>query len=229
MKKKRRIILSLSAILQSILFAILLTIGIGYLIGYRAYLVNGWSSEPEIMYQSIVINYKQSHESLYKEFAESHQIDGNTFKANEDGKNSYVTFTSDNRSFTTHTIVAMKPQGEYFEEGETVTFDNMGITFVRKVGKECQIITMTNNENSYQSFINEVKNNSDGVSVGSNGPGFEQNNFENISGRVLYSNEKVGQFLFFARNNFMQIIVYVIILYIANEIIKFVPAYIKNY
>ena len=229
MKKKKRIILSLSAILQSFLFAFLLTIGIGYAIGYRAFLVNGWSSEPEIMYQSLVINYKQSQNDLYQEFSSSHDINGNVFTKKENGKNIYVTFSTDGKSFTTHTIVAMKPEGEYFEKGEEVRFDNMGITFVRTVGKKCQIITMTNNESSYQPFITDIKNNSDGVSNGSNGPGFEQNEFKDIYGRVLYSFEKVGQILFFARNNFMQIVVYVIILYIANEIIKFVPAYIKNY
>ena len=48
----------LSKCLSALLFAIVIMFAIGYLCGYKAILVNGWSAQPHIAYQSLIVTYK---------------------------------------------------------------------------------------------------------------------------------------------------------------------------
>ena len=217
MKKIYKRMFSLSSIVLCIACAVLITAGIGYFTGHRLYLVNGWSSEPEIKYKSLVMDKTISYSELYEDFLEG-QVEG---------KAVYITFSKSGNAYTTHSIVAMKPEGEYFEVGEEVTFQNMGITFKRKVKSKCQIITMTNNSNSYASFLKPYLEDPSTQPAGESGPGHEELMFSNVKGKVISVYEKLGQFLFYVRFNFLQIVTYVIIFYIANEIFRFVPDYIK--
>lgn len=217
MKKILKRTFSISRIVLSIVCAVLLTAGIGYLMGYRIYLVNGWSSEPEIKYHSLVVDKAIDYSTLYEDYLE----------AKEKGENIYITFSKSGRVYTTHSIVAMKPEGEYFAKDEEVIFENMGITFKRKINSKCQIITMTNNSKSYANFLKPFLEDPSSQPAGNDGPGHEELLYQNVKGKVINSLEKTGQFLFYVRNNFLQLITYVIILYVANEIFRFVPEYIE--
>lgn len=214
---EKKSIFNWSIISTSILFAILFTIILGYLLGFRAYLVNGWSSEPEIPFQSLVIDYKVKFEDLHV--------------------GDYVTFSNDGKSFTTHTIVAKAGEGDhkdkqYFEANEVIQFENMGVIFNRHISRQCTIVTMTNNYKSYESFLRPYLDSGDSpetrtqVDTG-NGPAAEYMNYSNVHGKVINILPKTGQFLIYIKNNFMQILVYVIIFYIATEFFKYVPLYIK--
>ncbi len=217
MKKIYKRMFSLSSIVLCIACAVLVTAGIGYITGHRLYLVNGWSSEPEIKYKSLVMDKTISYSDLYNDFLEGQA----------QGKAVYITFSKSGKVYTTHSIVAMKPEGEYFEKGDEVTFQNMGITFKRTISSKCQIITMTNNSKSYESFLKPYLEDPSTQPAGNSGPGHEELVYSNVKGKVISIYEKTGQFLFYVRFNFLQIITYVIILYIANEIFRFVPDYIK--
>lgn len=51
-------------LIKSLLLAILLTLIIGYVLGYRAFLVNGWSAQPIIRYESVIVTAKAKVEDL---------------------------------------------------------------------------------------------------------------------------------------------------------------------
>lgn len=71
----------------ALLFAILIMIVLGYVCGYRAILVNGWSAEPHITYQSLIITYKCKQTDL--------KVDD------------FITFTKSGKSYVTHQIVSI--------------------------------------------------------------------------------------------------------------------------
>ncbi len=218
MKKNKKRLINISMITSSILFALLFTIIIGYICGFRAYLVNGWSSEPDIPYQSLVIDKKMSYDNL--------------------NVGDYITFGS-GKFYTTHVIVAMAGKGDYadktsFDFGEEITFESMGVIFHRKCNNVdgATIVTMTNNFNSYQEFLQPYLDSGDSPATrnqvpAGEGPTAEFNTIKQVQGKVINILPKTGQILFYVKNNFMQIVVYVIIFYIAMELLAFVPAYIK--
>ena len=76
------------SLLKSLLFAFLLTIVFGFVLGYRPILVNGWSAEPDIHYQSlIIINQK--------------------VKATDLKVGDYITFSMTGKSYITHRIISI--------------------------------------------------------------------------------------------------------------------------
>ena len=77
----------LSHILPALLIAVVLTIAMGYLLGYKAILVNGWSAEPHISYQSLIVTYKCKFQDL---------------KVGD-----FITFTNTGTSYVTHQIVSI--------------------------------------------------------------------------------------------------------------------------
>ena len=95
-----------SIILKALLFALLAGLVLGYIFGYRYILVNGWSSEPYIPYQSIILTSKTKLQNL---------------KVGD-----FITYTSSSQmifsrqSNVTHQIIAIKYDG-YFVEGEKIT------------------------------------------------------------------------------------------------------------
>lgn len=88
MPKKENIVkYILKSALKSLSFAILITIALGYLLGYRAIIVIGGSAEPDIHYHSLIVTAK--------------------YKAEDLKVGDYITFTSSGKVFTTHKIVSI--------------------------------------------------------------------------------------------------------------------------
>ena len=86
MSKERNFVkLLLSKSLLALLFALIITIGVGYLCGYKAILVNGGSAEPHLHYQSLIVTYRCKQTDL---------------KVGD-----FVTFTNTGKSYVTHQIV----------------------------------------------------------------------------------------------------------------------------
>jgi len=77
----------LSKCIPALLFAVLIMIALGYICGYRAILVNGWSAEPHIAYQSLIVTYKCKQKDL---------------KVGD-----FITFTMSGKSYVTHQIVSI--------------------------------------------------------------------------------------------------------------------------
>lgn len=195
----------LSITLKSLLFAFILTILVGYLFGFRASLVIGGSSEPNIHYQSLVIDYKCSLEDL---------------KVGD-----YITFKSGS-ILTTHMIVAIAGKGDFenfdktFKKGEKIQFFNRGVKFERVILHNCQIVTMATNYSNFEEYTQKTKDNPNFIATEGSGSGIECVNYENVVGRVEHSLTYMGKFLIFVRNNFLQIVVYGIILYAGYILFK---------
>lgn len=204
----------IGTILKSLLFAFILMLIFGYIFGFRASLVVGNSSEPKISKYSMVLDYHCSYDELKVG-------DYITFKTSGGGKVPY----------TTHQIVYMAPKGEYIEAGTTVRFEHCGMKFERKIGTRCQILTMLTNPTSiaqtkeaYDIWKLEPENQGDDAYYTS-GPIPDVVSYSQVLGKVIYSFPKLGKFLFFLRNNFLQIIVYAIIFYVGARFTKYEPDY----
>lgn len=91
----------LSMIVDSFLWAVLATIVFAFLFGYKMILVNGWSSQPTIPYQSLIITSK--------------------FKQKDLKVGDFITYSYSGNSYITHQVIAIKTDGTYFEQGETFT------------------------------------------------------------------------------------------------------------
>ena len=96
MRKKTNIwMVMLHALIPSFLIAFVVMIGLGYLLGYKAILVNGWSAEPHITYQSLIVTYKCKFEDL---------------KVGD-----FITFSNTGKSYITHQIVAIDYENDQIE------------------------------------------------------------------------------------------------------------------
>ena len=72
--------------IKSLVFAFIIAIVFGFVMGYKPILVNGWSAEPDIHYQSlIVVNQK--------------------IKATDLKVGDYITFSMTGQSYITHRII----------------------------------------------------------------------------------------------------------------------------
>lgn len=197
-------------VLEIVIFAILFAIALGYGLGYRASLVIGWSSEPNIHYHSLVIDYKCPYEDL---------------KVGD-----YITFKTGS-SLTTHIIVAIagrddfESYGDAFKSGDTIQFVNRGVKFERKISQKCQIVTMATNYSNYEEYTK--KTSEDPNFIATEGSAIECVNYSNVVGKVVHSLTNTGKFIFFIRNNFLQIIVYGIILYAGALLLKQDEDYVK--
>ena len=81
--------------IKALLLALLVTIGVGYLTGFKAILVEGWSAQPYIQYRSMIVIYK---------------CDFNDLKVGD-----FVTYTRTGQSFITHQIACID-----YETGEII-------------------------------------------------------------------------------------------------------------
>ncbi len=208
----------IGTILKCLLFAFIFMLVFGYIFGFRASLVVGDSSEPRISKYSMVLDYHCSYDELKVG-------DYITFKTSDSGKVQY----------TTHQIVYIAPKGEYIEAGSTVRFEHCGMKFERTVDSRCQILTMLTNPNSiadvkkgYDKWKQLPENQGDDAYYTS-GPLLDKVNYSQLLGKVIYSFSNLGKFLFFLRNNFLQIIVYAIIFYIGVRFTKFETDYERAY
>ena len=212
----KKVSMWISLVLKSIVFALLLTIVFGYLFGFRAALVIGSSSEPNIHIGSLVIDYKCPYEDLKP--------------------GDYLTFNTG--GYVTHQIISIKPKGEYFQNGETIRFEHCGMKLEHTLdltSNQYQILTMASNENLLSSLrkdYNEWKakpenSGDDAYFKYNNGPTIDKVKANQVVGKVIYSLTNTGKFIFFVRNNFLQIIVYGIILYAGSLFLKHEEDYVK--
>ena len=113
-----------SIVVRALLFALLAGLILGYIFGYRYILVNGWSSEPYIPYQSIILTAKTELKSL---------------KVGD-----FITYTSKQESFfsmqsnVTHQIIAIKYDG-YFVPGEKITLVADDKTYEIEYGNDIKL------------------------------------------------------------------------------------------
>lgn len=145
-KKYNKTSVIISALIKGLVFGLLIMLLAGYLMGYRVFSVLGYSSEPNIHYGSIVIDYKVPFKEL---------------KVGD-----YITWSRSGRTYVTHQIIEIDydnnsittSQTDHFvEEGETVTPD-APITYEQCKGKV--IATIPEVGNILLSFKNLVlKNN----------------------------------------------------------------------
>lgn len=110
-KKENKLKTFISMVMYSLLWAIIATIILSYLFGFKAILVNGWSSEPYIHYQSLIITSK--------------------FKKQDLKVGDFITYSYTGKSYITHQIIAIKTDGTYFEKGQEypVLIDSKNYTF----------------------------------------------------------------------------------------------------
>ena len=94
-KNKNIFIKMLHACIPAFLFAVIIMIGSGYLLGYKAILVNGWSAEPHILYQSLIVTYRCKFEDL---------------KIGD-----FITFSKTGKSYITHQIVDIDYENDTIE------------------------------------------------------------------------------------------------------------------
>lgn len=120
-EKENKVKFIIYSTLKSVLFAVLIALAFGYALGSRPILVNGWSAQPDIRYQSLVITQRVSKESL---------------KVGD-----YVTFSMTGKSFITHQIISIdlendvivcadnqynRETGEYEHGGtQTIKYNNI--------------------------------------------------------------------------------------------------------
>ena len=179
----------LSIILKALLFALLAGIIIGYIFGYRYVLVNGWSSEPYIPYQSLILTAKTKLENL---------------KVGD-----FITYTSSNQiifsrqSNVTHQIVAIKYDG-YYEEGETVTLVADDKTYTFEFGNE---ISLDKDGNPTYTKMTDVPEKCNIITLQRRSGKAdvsapeEYKNFDEVVGKVVGHNVVLGKTMFLLMEN----------------------------
>lgn len=122
MKRKKQKPEFFSSLLKSLVFTFIIAVGVGYLMNYRAILVNGWSAEPFIYYRSLIVTKK---------------CENKDYKPGD-----FVTFTLSGKSYVTHQIVeiyrstgvvvckgwnynSQTKRYEHQEDSQTITFDDI--------------------------------------------------------------------------------------------------------
>lgn len=184
-KAKTKTILSILA--KSLLWAILLTLVFGYLLGYKLILVNGWSAEPYIHYQSLIITSK--------------------FKLEDLNKGEFITYTYTGKNYITHQIIAINKDGSFFEVGQNVDVlingDNYNLIFGKKLDEQgnpsetdddvttnCNIIVLQRTYNEDGSFVLDAR--------------IEYLNYDkNFVGKVIFTSPIIGNTIFTLKNNLL--------------------------
>lgn len=188
------------SILWSVIIAFILTLLLAYCFGFRAFLVKGWSSEPYIPYNSLIIDYQ--HSSL-----ESLNV------------GDFITCTNTGTSYVTHRIVAIKKDG-FFTADEEVTIYKDGLSKTQKFSEikisgdtttNCNIIT--------QQMTQENQ--------GIDKPCELRNYENNFTGKVTHILPFTGQVLNFVKTNIIMIICELAILYVGYIFFKFEPQYVR--
>ena len=102
--KKKLII---SSLIKSLIFVFIAMLLVGYFLGYRIYNVMGYSSEPDIHYGSVVVDYKVPFKEL---------------KVGD-----YITWSRTGNSFVTHVIIEIDYENNSITTSQTNHFDDDGI------------------------------------------------------------------------------------------------------
>ena len=121
-KKHDKTKVIISSIIKGLIFGLIAMLVAGFLMGYRVYSVMGWSSEPDIHFGSIVIDYKVPYKEL---------------KVGD-----YITWSRTGNTYVTHKIIEIDysrdyivtSQTEYGREDEEVDPDKP-ITYKNVYGK----------------------------------------------------------------------------------------------
>ena len=186
----------LSLILKALLFALLVGIILGYLFGYRYILVNGWSSEPYIHYQSLILTSPTKLQNL---------------KVGD-----FITYTSSKQAIfakqsnVTHQIIAIKYDGYFKEyndetgEGDIVTMIADGIEYQVKFGYDIKIdddgnVTyekMTNVPTNCNIITMQRQQGKANISATK-----EYKNFDQVVGKVVGQSVMLGKTLFLIMGN----------------------------
>lgn len=196
--KKSKVKQIVNSAIFSIIIAIVGTILLSYCFGFRAFLVKGWSSEPYIPYNSLIIDYKHT-----------------SFNDLEVGD--FITLTNTGKNFITHRIVAIKKDGYFsldeqvtiYKDGKSKTFTTFSEINSGNNVTNCNIITqqMTRDDEGIDSTCELIN---------------YQNNF---TGKVVKIMPVLGKTVNFIRNYTDRIIVAIIILYLGMVFFKFTPDY----
>lgn len=188
----------LSNVIFSIVIAIFGTILLSYCFGFRAFLVKGWSSEPYIPYNSLIVDYKNT-----------------SFEDLKVGD--FITLTNTGNHFITHRIVAIKKDG-YFKLDEPVTIykDGMEKTFTTF----SEINAGTNVENC-NIITQQMTYENQGIDSTCDLVNYEKN----FTGKVVKIMPILGKTINYIRNYTDRIIIALIILYFSIIFFKFEPDY----
>lgn len=175
-------------LLKSVLLAMLATILLSLILGYRLILVNGWSAEPIIKYQSLIITSKAD--------------------LNELEPGDFITYSYTGKFYITHQIIAINKDGSYYQLGDKIDalvngnhyeltygykFDKDGNCVVSDSNKDknattnCNIITLqrqySNGEFKIDSMMEYV------------------NHQKHVIGKVIYDNYLIGKTVFILKDN----------------------------
>lgn len=179
----------ISILAKALLFAVLVGVLVGYLFGYRYILVDGWSSEPYIPYQSIILTAKTQLKSL---------------KVGD-----FITYTSANKMFfsqqsnVTHQIIAIKYDG-YFVEGEQITLTADDKTYQVEYGYDIKLddegnpVYTKNNNVSTKCNIITMQRQKGKADISANK---EYKNFDQVVGKVVGCNLMLGKTIFLLMQN----------------------------
>lgn len=167
-------------IIKAFGLAILITLALGYVLGYRAILVNGWSAEPQIPYHSLIVDCKTSLGNLKE--------------------GDYVTFKNSS-SYTTHRIIAIKKDG-YFANGEIIVATINDKQYKMVVGKN-EVYDINTPDSEIPTSVSTQHRNCNIITMQSGEADANKDyvNYNNVVGKVIYSNYLIGENIFSLRNN----------------------------
>ena len=211
MARSERIKELIIRIVVGFLIAIAGTLLIGYFTGFHGYLVVSGSSLPYIEVESLVLDYKVPEENLHV--------------------GDFITFQM-SKSYTTHKIVAKCGEGDYqdrtqFNAGELIYFVNEGVKFERKISSNCTIVTMATNFPDKENLQQEYEADNTKVVPDGTGSMIECINYSQVGGKVMHCFPKTGALIFRIKERFIEIVAYILIAFIAENLLKFAPDYVK--
>lgn len=167
-------------IIKAFGLAILITLALGYVLGYRAILVNGWSAQPQIPYHSLIVDCKTSLGNLKE--------------------GDYITFKNSS-NYTTHRIIAIKKDG-YFANGEIIDVTINDKQYKMVVGKnEVYDINTPDSEIPTSASTQLTNYNIITMQSGEANANKDYINYDNVVGKVIYCNYLIGENIFSLRNN----------------------------
>ena len=168
--KENIVIYLLKSVIKSICIAIIFTLILGYVFGYRAIIVIGGSAEPDIHYHSIIVTAK--------------------YKAEDLRVGDYVTFSSNGEVNTTHKIISIDLENDVIV--------CRGNQYNKETG-----------EYEDQNTVQVIK-------------------YENIVGKVIYTNYILGTTIWTIRSNMYVLIglfACIMLLLVVREQFKIEPSF----
>jgi signal peptidase I len=203
---------------KSWLWAFVIALVLGYLLGFKLILVNGWSAEPEIHYQSLILTSK--------------------YKIEDVEKGDFVTYSYSGQSYITHQVIAVNNDGSFFEKDQIIDVlidgENYELKFGYKLTSEGEISTEedTSVTTNCNIIVMQRTYNTDGSFNLS--ASLEYLNYDNnVKGRVIAQSYAIGKTIFLLRSNmfilFGVLSCFVLLFIIKNQCeIDFKPDFIRE-